>query len=95
MLLRIHNMHRPTLEQLLIALATAGEASYLALAQSEISSPGPQRGGNESPHSRNAGEIMYAKYQEFWVTIGSEVSAEWVRRQDSIPATGSDDTHIA
>lgn len=88
MLLRIHNNHRPTLESLLIALASAGESSYLAMAQSELNnqqhqqhqvgSPSLQRGtsgsGSDSPHgARNVGEAMYAKYQEFWVTIGSEV----------------------
>lgn len=89
MLLRIHNMHRPTLEQLLVALATAGEASYLAMAgaaaesaaegtNSHLSSPVVAgRKALDSPimhgRARNVGDIMYAKYQEFWISIGTEV----------------------
>lgn len=97
MLLRIHNMHRPALEQVLISLATAGEASYLAMATTSTTStttsaeglptsPGVGGGGSagagagvlDSPivhgRPRNVGDIMYAKYQEFWINIGSEVS---------------------
>jgi hypothetical protein len=92
-LLRIHNMHRPALEQLLVALATAGEASYLAMAGAAAESAAaasegsnshlgsPVVGGRkalDSPimhgRARNVGDIMYAKYQEFWISIGTEVS---------------------
>ena len=85
-------MHRPTLEQLLIALASAGEASYLAMATAEAqrSSPSshlssPAQGSHktlDSPivpgQARNVGDIMYAKYQEFWMSIGNEVLQEAV-----------------
>lgn len=84
-------MHRPVLEQVLIALASAGEASYLAMAQSSMNNSGAdgpsvglhspngsaehRQGGLDSPaRPRDLGDVMYAKYQEFWITIGSEVS---------------------
>jgi hypothetical protein len=67
-LLRIHNMHRPALEQVLIALASAGEASYLAMVTNEHPAA-----ANGQP--RDLGDVMYAKYQEFWLSIGREVSA--------------------
>lgn len=108
MLLRIHNMHRPQLEQVLIALASAGEASYLAMARTSIDSMQLQHqlqqqqlntshhnsphgntlspalthnnnaisatsSGGSSPQGIDVGEILYAKYQEFWVSIGNEV----------------------
>jgi len=82
-------MHRPQLEQVLIALASAGEAAYLAIARNSIpathsshslsshaNSPSVHGGSvrsNGSPHTVDVGEILYAKYQEFWVSIGSEV----------------------
>lgn len=87
-LLRVHNMHRQQLEQVLIALASAGEASYLAMARTTIDSmhgTGAQaypagsgntnngHSGSGSPQGVDVGEILYAKYQEFWVSIGNEV----------------------
>lgn len=87
--MRVHNMHRPQLEQVLIALASAGEAAYLAMAQTTIDamqgtpaqSPGvgnpntnsSSHSGSGSPQGVDVGEILYAKYQEFWVSIGNEV----------------------
>lgn len=87
-MLRNHTMHRPQLEQVLIALASAGEAAYLAMARTTIDSlngaagRSPGQGGHNhsssgsgsgSPQVVDVGEIMYAKYQEFWVSIGNEV----------------------
>ena len=89
-------MHRPQLEQVLIALASAGEASYLAMARTTIDSmhgTGAQSvaagqgssnnnnsgsgSGSGSPPGIDVGEILYAKYQEFWISIGSEVRYLW------------------
>lgn len=84
MLLRIHNMHRSTLEQVLVALATAGEASYT----SDVSIRNRTRSvDNNSPTPRDSfgsssqtaadlpvtPEERYAKHQEFWINVGREV----------------------
>jgi hypothetical protein len=62
-LLRIHNMHRDTIETLLVALAKAGLSSYLSAGLT----------GGESPGQSNN---QQARAQEFWLKyIGREVVA--------------------
>lgn len=60
-------MHRPTIEQLLIALASAGEASYTSMITQQ------QQQQPHVPAEEDVGELTYVKYQEFWVNIGQQV----------------------